>query len=269
MRGLSRRLTAQDGFSLIETLIGAAISVVIASAVAVGLIQNNDSALATQRQTQLVAALQSRIESIHQLLSEDYSKNGFAAIALSSNPAKGKDSTLPHSPGDPNDFITGYEANYEATAGKEPYEGFLIEKNYSNTEQGLVTGATAKGEQLQVDPTNGKIAPESFFDVTTGSSYTSETEVLATKDPYAVVNTYVTLASEDVAQITGNCPTSPGTGSTAGDARRIIIVARLHPANSQASADLMPQYTTTLLTNPTPANQCQHASGITLGLPIP
>jgi type II secretory pathway pseudopilin PulG len=259
-----RQLTAQDGFSLVEALLGAAVSVLVAGAVAVGLVQNNDSALATQRQSQLVAVLQARIEWVHQLLSENYTSTGFGAIALSQNPKQGKDPTLPtlpRDPSDPNDFITNYSSGWQVKPEeKNDYEGFLIEKNYGNTEQGYVSGATSKGEQLVVDSTNGKIPPENFVDITTGETSTSETEVVAKGHPYAVVNTYVTLASEDVSKVEGGCPTTAGTGSTAADARRIVVAARYHAPNG-VSADSMPQYATTLLTNPTPSNQCQNAQG--------
>jgi type II secretory pathway pseudopilin PulG len=270
MKGRARELSAQDGVSLVEVMVGALITALIAGAVAVALVNSNDSALATQRQAQLVAALQNRMEWIHQLFSETYTSTGFAAVALSQNPHKGKDSSLPRAPEDPNDFIVGYDPNYQTAAAKKPYEGFLIEKNYNGTEQGLVTNASAEGEQLQVDSASGKITSESLVDPATGKTFKSEEEALASGRPYAIVNTYVTLATEDVSQVPGGCLTSAGAGSTAGDARRIIIAARLHPPESQARSYSAPQYATTLLTNPTPSSQCQHAYGLVVPtLPVP
>jgi type II secretory pathway pseudopilin PulG len=268
MKGRARELAAQDGVSLVEVMVGALITALVAGAVAVALVNSNDSALATQRQAQLVAVLQNRMEWIHQLFSETYPSAGFAAVALSQNPPKAKDASLPRDPEDPNDFIVGYDPNYQTPAAKKPYEGFLIEKNYNGTEQGLVTNASAEGEQLQVESASGKIASVSFFDPTTGEKYNSEEAAVASGRPFAIVNTYVTLASEDVSQVAGGCATPSGTGSTAADARRVIIAARLHPPNSGAKSYSAPQYATTLLTNPTPSSQCQHASGLILP-PLP
>src|SRR5205807_2006729 len=106
------QLADERGISLIEVIMGVAITVRIAGAMAVGLVQNNDSALATQRQAQLVSVLQDRIEWVHQLLSEDYASTGFASVALSSGPSKGEQSSLPTNPPDPNDFIADYNASW-------------------------------------------------------------------------------------------------------------------------------------------------------------
>jgi Tfp pilus assembly protein PilW len=270
MRPRPRRLTAQGGFSLVEVTIGMAITVVVAAGVAVGLIQNNDSALATQRQAQMIAVLQNRVEWVHQLLTEDYTSTGFATLALSSNPAKGEHAVLPADPSDPNDFITNYTPEYQTATSKKPYESFLVEKNYNGTSAGVVSGSSSEGETLEVDPTNGKVPAVSYVDLGSGSGtgigtvYTAAGSVPA-GHAYAIVNTYVTIDPEVATTINGGCPTTAGTGSTEGDARRIIVAARYEPANSQATADSTPQYATTLLTNPTPGNQCQHATGFKAG----
>jgi type II secretory pathway pseudopilin PulG len=260
--GRTRQLASQEGISLIEVIVGAFVSIVVAAAVATGLVQNNDSALATQRQTELLSVLQARVEWVHQMLTENYSSVGFSAVALSSNPEKGKGYPPATSPTNPNDFITHWESGYTTVIGKNDSEGFLIEKNYSNTGQGLVSGQTSDGEQLMVEPANGKIPAENFVDITTGTAYPTK-EKLPAGDPYAIVNTYVTLVPEDASQVAGGCNTPSGTGSTAGDARRIIVVARYEPPSPQYNADSKPQYATTLLTNPTPSNQCQTATGLT------
>jgi type II secretory pathway pseudopilin PulG len=251
-------LSTEQGFSLVEAIVGAMISALIAGAVAMGLVESNDSSLATQRQTQLVSVLEARIEWIHQLLAQEYTTNGFGVIALSTNPPKGKDNSLPVDPTDPNDFVVHHNESYKTEAGKKTWEGFLIEKNYNNTEKGVISGASAtEGEQLDVDANNGKIPGENFVDLTTEKTYTTEKEAAGSGHPYAVVNTYVTLDPEDVSEVTGGCNTTAGTESTAEDARRVIVAARYHPAGEGVLADTTPQYVTTLLTNPTPSNQCQ------------
>src|SRR4029077_4167011 len=129
---------AQDGLTLIEVLLGMAVMVVIAGAIAIGLVLNNDSALGVQRQAQLLAALQNRIEYVHQVLVENYASNGFAAISLSSNPHEPKDKVLPNNPTDPNDFISNWEATYSTGAGGA--EAFRIESNYNSSSEGTVQG---------------------------------------------------------------------------------------------------------------------------------
>jgi hypothetical protein len=250
---------------LVEALMGALLSVLIAGAVAMGLVEGNDSSLATQRQTQLVSVLEARIEWIHQLLAQEYTTTGFAAIAMSSDPEKPKDASLPRDPADPNDFILHWNQSFKT---KEKGEGsrdtFLIEKNYNNTEQGIISGSSANGEELDVDPASGKIPTENFVDLATEKTYSTKEAAAASGHPYAVVNTYVTLDTQDVSQVTGGCNTNAATGSTAEDARRVIVAARYHPAGEGVLADSTPQYVTTLLTNPTPSNQCQNAEGFTI-----
>ena len=265
MNRARRRLGAEEGFSLIEVLVGAMITITIAGAMAIGLVNNNDSALGTQRQAQLVAVLQARIEWVRQILLESYPSKGFSAVALSQNPAKGEHATLPTTPTDPNDFITHWSSGYNTATSGIPLEGFLIEKNYNGTSEGVVTGASSEGETLQVDTTNGMVPPVSYIDLATGTSYSSASSVPSTHS-YAIVNTYVTLASEVAPAVPVNCPTTAGTGSDAADTRRIIVAARLVPANAQTNADLAtPQYATTLLTNPTPSNSCQTSLAGPLG----
>jgi type II secretory pathway pseudopilin PulG len=260
------KLSAQDGFSLIEALIGMAITISIATAMAVGLINNNQSALGTQRQAQLVAVLQDRTEWVRQLLRESYSSKGFDAVALSQNPEKGSDSTLPGDPADPNDYISNWTSGYAtAEAGAKP-EGLRIEKNYNNSNEGVIANVASEGETLEVDPVNGKVPPVSYVDLATGKSYSAAGEV-PSGDSYAIVNTYVTLAKEVVTSSEASCPTTAGTGSNAGDARRVIVAARLVPPGGVVNG-AKPQYATTLLTNPTPSNQCQAASGLRFGFNI-
>jgi Tfp pilus assembly protein PilW len=255
MSGPAPRFGAQEGLSLVEVMIGMAVSIVIASAMALGLISNSNSALGTQRQAQLLAIVQDRIEWVHQLLRESYASKGFSAVALSSNPEKGKDyPSVPTDPTDPNDFIV----NWNSSASSE---GFLIEKNYNGTAEGYVGKSTSEGETLEVDGTNGKVPAVSYVDLTTGASYSSASSV-PSPDSYAIVNTYVTVANEVVSSAVSSCPTGASGGSTTTDARRVIVAARLVPAGSSNADVATPQYATTLLANPTPSNTCQSATGL-------
>lgn len=255
-------LGSHAGFSLIEVLIGTFITIVIASAMALGMANNEESALATQRQAQVVAVLQDRIEWVRQLLRESYTSKGFSAVALTQNPAKPEQSTLPTDPSDPDDFLTHYSTTYTTAGASGTPEGFLVEKNYNNTSEGVVKNTSSEGETLEVDPTNGQIPPVSYIDVVTGKSFSAASEVPA-GDTYATVNTYVTLAKEVVSSAESSCTTTADTGSTTTDARRVVVAARIIPAGSGTYAG-KPQYSTTLLTNPIPSNQCQAATGLPL-----
>jgi type II secretory pathway pseudopilin PulG len=262
MSAPGRALGSEQGLTLIEVLIGTMIMVAIAAAMAMGLINNEESALATQRQAQVVTVLQDRTEWVRQLLRESYTSKGFSAVALTQNPAKGEQSSLPSNPPDPNDYITHYGGSGYTTAGASGTpEGFRIEKNYNNIGEELVKGATSDGETLEVDPTNGKVPPVSYVDLLTGKSFTSEAEVPA-GHPYAIVNTYVTVAKEVVSSAESSCTTTAGTGSNSNDARRVIVAARIHPSGPSNADVSTPQYATTLLTNPIPSNQCQSSTGL-------
>ncbi|MDQ6779311.1 MAG: hypothetical protein M3071_24495 [Actinomycetota bacterium] len=263
----ARHFGDQSGDTLIEVLVATLMLVLIVSAVAGMMITNNKAALGNQRQTQLISVLQQRIEYVHQVLTQNYSALGFAAIALSSNPAPGVDSTPPSDATDPNDFITPYVSGFTTAGGGTP-EKFLIESNYNHTSEGTIDGGTTDAETLQVDPTNGKIAPVTYVDLATGASSLSAP---TNGDPYATVYTYVTQAVTGVNASLSACTTTAGVaGSTIGDARRVIVAARLYtpPGRVDNIGSKFPQYASTLLNDPVPANACQGATGLRIGLNI-
>jgi type II secretory pathway pseudopilin PulG len=266
-----RRIGHEAGDTLIEVVVATLVLVVIIGAVVGMMLTNDKSTLGNQRQTQLIAVLQQRIEYVHQVLAQNYSSLGFAAIALSSNPAQGTDVTTPSNPTDPNDFITPYVSNF-ATSTSSTAEKFLIESNYNKISEGTIDGGTTYSEELQVDSTNGKIAPVVYVDISTGTVYTSLSSV-PTGDPYATVYTYVTQAVTGVSTTLSSCSTGTA-GSTTGDARRIIVAAKMYTPTTGTvqRADNIgskyPQYSTTLMTDPIPANTCQGASGLRIGLNI-
>ncbi|MGI8558889.1 MAG: PulJ/GspJ family protein [Solirubrobacteraceae bacterium] len=252
-----------SGFTMIEVLVAMFLSLVVVGAAAAALVSNDDSALGTQRQSQLVAALQARVELVHQLVTQ----YGFSALALGANPLAAVDATLPSNPNDPNDFITSYASGFNTSTSATP-ENFLIEKNYNSTGEGTVDGGTTFAEELEVDTTNGKIAPVTYFDLSNGTSYASQGSV-PSGDTYATVHTYVTLTS--VGTNSSSPPTCPAgsAGSTVGDARRVVVAAVLSAVSGHANTgSTHPVYTTTLFGNPIPNNACQSASGLRLGFNI-
>ena len=245
---------------MVEVLVGAVMAALVIGAVAMGMVSNSDSALATQRQAQLVAVVQNRMENIRQLFAQNYASSGFSSLALSENPTKGADASLPKSPADPNDFITPYVSGYN-TATSGTTEGFLLEKNYNATTEGTIDGGSTLTETLQVDTTKGRIAPVTYVDLSTGTSYSSAASV-PSGHTYAIVNTYITLSKVMTSTSSTSCSTTSGTGSNASDARRVIVAARLSSATAHTNlGSRTPQYATTLLTNPIPSNQCQAAAG--------
>jgi type II secretory pathway pseudopilin PulG len=246
--------------TMVEVLVGAVLSALVIGAVAVGMASNSDSALATQRQAQLLAVLQSRMENVRQLFAQNYTATGFASLALSENPKKGEDASLPKSPTDPNDFITPYVSGYN-TATSGTTEGFLIEKNYNATGEGTVDGGSTFTETLQVDTTNGRIAPVVYVDLTTGTSYSSAASV-PSGHTYAIVNTYITITKVMTSTSSTSCATTSGTSSNASDARRVIVAARLSSATAHKNlGSRTPLWATTLIANPIPSNQCQPSAG--------
>jgi Tfp pilus assembly major pilin PilA len=259
-------LTAQDGLTLIEVLIGMVIIISVVGAIAIGLVTNNESALGVQRQSQLLAVLQNRIEYVHQVLVENYASKGFAAISLSSNPPDGTQHPLPNDPSDPNDFITEWESGYTTSKGGQ--ESFRIERNYNNTAEGSIETVEGGQESLEVDPTNGKIAPVVYVDFATGETSTSGPNFPSTH-LYATVNTYVTLTKALTPSGGTSCSNTYGTGSDANDARRLVVAARLSAPGSHPLGSNSPQYATTVLTNPIPSNQCQGATGLTISPGVP
>jgi hypothetical protein len=261
-------MASEEGVTMIEVLVGAVCAVAVVTAVALGLASNNTAALATQRQAQLVAVLQARMENLHQLFTETYAKNGFSAFSLSKNPAQGEDSSLPKNPKDPNDFITPYVPSYEWNNGVSSPEKFLIENNYNNTSEGTVENGHTS-ETLLVEPSIGRVAPVVYVDLTTGKTYGASGEV-PSGDPYAIVNTYITIATQAETSSSTSCPTTNGTGSNAADTVRVIVAARLAPVSGRPELGApTPQYSTTLFANPVPANQCQSADGPHIGLNLP
>jgi type II secretory pathway pseudopilin PulG len=261
-------LADERGMTLIEVVIAVFLSALIFGALASAMVSNNRSALGSQRQTQLLSVLQQRIEYVHQTLTQNYAATGFAALALSSNPAQGLDSPLPAAPADPNDYITPYVAGF-VTATSGTAENYLVEKNWDVSAEGTIDGGTTYKEELDVDPTNGKVTPVVYVDLTTDTTYTSASNVPA-GDPYATVYTYITLPTVGLNAALSACPSTLGTGSATADARRVIVAAVMHTSTGLSDVGPNgPQYASTLLTAPIPTNQCQGATGLRIGLNIP
>jgi type II secretory pathway pseudopilin PulG len=245
------RAREQEGFTLIEVLVAAFLTLVILGAMVASLAAGQNGSYAAQRESELVEAANQQLESVRQLVKLD----GFSALALSSLPAAASSATLKfHSttPLDPNSFVT--------TCGAT--DAYEIEANYDSTGSGLVSTLPAEAPcaTAGLEPliTGGQLSPAPTA-VTIGGM---------------TVNLY-----EYVTETSVGCNSSFGNGSCTDDARRVIVAA----VDAQAQADCSsattpnlcaqsgdaPVYLSTIFTNPTPSNANFDSSvGITLGVQL-
>ncbi|MEA2355034.1 MAG: hypothetical protein QOD61_1163 [Solirubrobacteraceae bacterium] len=226
----------ERGFTLVEVLVTMMVTLLVIGGIATTFVQNNDSALAGQRQAQLLSVAQQQIEKVRNTVSQ----YGFSALALSAKPAAPTDAVLPTSPTDPNDFIKNWSSSSPS---------YLIETNYNQTTPGQISSAPSTGEPLEIDTTTpGRITPK-----TTGVAVGSGT---------ATVYTYVT-------QATVPCNTTVLGGCSADDVRRVIVAVLLdNTTGSQSIGPNTPVYMSTIFSNPIPSNQPSSAIGLRLGLNI-
>jgi type II secretory pathway pseudopilin PulG len=226
----------ERGFTLVEVLVTMMVTLLVIGGIATTFVQNNDSALAGQRQAQLLSVAQQQIEKVRNTVS----RYGFSALALNAKPAAPTDAVLPTSPTDPNDYIKNWSSVSPS---------YLIETNYNQSTSGQITSAPSTGEPLEIDTTTpGQISPKATG-VTVGSGT-------------ATVYTYVT-------QATVPCNTTVLGGCAADDARRVTVAVLLdNTTGSQSIGPNTPVYMSTIFSNPIPSNQPSSAIGLRLGLNI-
>jgi type II secretory pathway pseudopilin PulG len=240
------RLRSSAGFTLVEVMAALFVVLAVIGALALVLATNDSSSLASQLQISRLSVLQQQIERVRNVVSQ----YGFGALALNADPSAPTVSPLPNDPTDPNDFITGYGTSNES---------FLVENNYNNTSEGLISDAP-NGEPI-LDPTTGatggQVSPIQCVELSNPGSSTSCTALATGTDSYASVYTYVTQTS------TVGC--SGPSGSCNGDARRVIVAVLLHNPASPSRRDIgpnTPTYSTTVITNPVASDQLNQASGL-------
>jgi prepilin-type N-terminal cleavage/methylation domain-containing protein len=238
-----QRLRGEHGFTMIEVLIAAVISVTVIGAGAALFSTGNDSSLASQRQTELISVADQQIENIRQAAKT----SGFAALTMKSAPAAGTNSTLTYSSAthtDPNDFVSN------STGCGTSNAGYLIEANYDSSSEGIApglaswTGCTTGAEPLVVQ-SGGIVTPKQT--VTVGSDT-------------ATVYSYVTDTYIGCSSALGNC------SAAAGDARRVIVAVLLNNGGRHDIGQSSPVYVSSIFTNPVPTNQVNSSIGLTLGV---
>jgi hypothetical protein len=254
LRRAARRASAENGDTLLEVIVGAALGLIVVGGLAVAFAKGNDSSLGSQRETTLIEAANQEMQVIRQ----DVKVNGFSALGMQSAPPAASSASLKYdsaTPLDPDSFVT-------TCSGTQEYE---IENNYDNTAGGLVSSlptespCTTAGEEPLLTDTSLGIAngfvPTNPQIVTAGSM---------TIDLY-----------EFVTQTNVGCNTSYGGCGT--DARRVVVAAVDSQAAAACSSAVAskdrcvigadaPVYVTTIFTNPVPTNSPDSSVGITLGL---
>jgi type II secretory pathway pseudopilin PulG len=246
--GIRTRRVGDAGFTIVEVMVAAMIAVIVIGASAMLFSKGSASSVASQRQSELIAVADQQIEQIRQQLKTN--PNGFSALAMSTAPAAGTNSTEAGNSGthtDPNDFVVSSSGCGSSNAG------YLIESNYDNTSEGVDasvpswTGCPAGAEPLAVQ-TGGIVTPKQ-----TGVTVGSDT---ATVYRY-VSDTYVGCSSS-----LGSCT------SAAGDVRRVTVAVLLDNHGRSDIGPNSPVYLTTMFANPVPTNQVNSSIGLTLGASI-
>ncbi|MEA2156914.1 MAG: hypothetical protein QOE11_3054 [Solirubrobacteraceae bacterium] len=227
-------LRGQDGFTLIEVVIAAAIGIVIVLAIAGTLDKGILNSLGHQRQAATVTIAQREIEKVRQIVAQ----YGFDALALNGPVGTPTAGALASSPSNPDDFVVTASNTYK------------IMEDPHNTGRGVAATTPAAGEPLIIGgggsyPTPGQVVP-------------STTEVSG--GVTAKVYRYVTRRTE--ACVTGN--------NCDGDSRRVTIA--VVPTNNPSTKELQalkPFYFSTVINNPVPKDaDGQPGSGLRIGVNI-
>ncbi|MEA2159113.1 MAG: hypothetical protein QOD66_1493 [Solirubrobacteraceae bacterium] len=233
----------EQGFTMLEVLVAALISAIIIGAGAELFSVGDDSSLAAQRQSALIAVADQQIENIRQSVKT----GGFASLAMSTAPAAPSNSTLSYSSTahtDPNDFVSSSSGCGATNAG------YLIEANYDSTSEGIApgvapwSGCTTGAEPLMVQ-SGGIVTPK-------------QTNVPLGSDT-ATVYTYVTETYVGCSSSLGSCT------AAAGDARRVIVAVLPNNGGRYDIGQNSPVYLSTIFTNPVPTNQVNNSIGLTVG----
>jgi prepilin-type N-terminal cleavage/methylation domain-containing protein len=235
-------LRDEQGFTMIEVLIAAVISVTVIGAGAALFSTGNGSALASQRQGELISVADQQIENIRQAVKV----NGFAALTMKTAPASGTNSSLSYSSAthtDPNDFVSN------STGCGTSNAGYLIEANYDSSTEGLAPGvASWTGCAMGAEP----------LVVQAGGIVTALQTVTVGSDT-ASVYTYVTDTYIGCSSALGSCT------AAAGDARRVVVAVLLNNGGRHNIGQNSPVYVSSIFTNPVPTNQINSSIGLTVG----
>lgn len=249
----------EAGFTLIEVVVAAGLSALVIGASAALFVNGDNSALASQRQSQLLAVANQQIEQVRQLVKT----TGFSGLAMSCDPSSS--ACVPVPTGGVNGTLSGSSTVFtdpnhwvaSSSGCGTSSEGFYIESNYDNSTEGALanvypwTGCPTGAEPLYIQG-GGFVTP--YHTVTVGSGSATVYEY--------VTETYVGCASQSVNSSLSAC----GTATNA-DARRLVVA--VVPNNGALNqGPNAPQVVSTIFTNPVPSNQVNTSIGLTLGLQL-
>jgi prepilin-type N-terminal cleavage/methylation domain-containing protein len=233
----------QSGFTLIEVIVAAMLAAIVIGAGAALFTTGDVSALAAQRQSELIAVADQQIEAIHEAVKVD----GFSALAMQTLPAAGSNSTLSYSSTthtDPDDFVSSSTGCGTSSAG------YMIEANYDDTAQGTAPG---------VSSWSGCPAGAEPLVVASGGIVTAKQTGVTVGSDTATVYTYVTDTYVGCSSSLGSC------SSATGDARRVVVAVLLNNSGNHTISQSSPVYVSTIFTNPVPSNQVNSSIGLTVG----
>jgi hypothetical protein len=143
------------------------------------------------------------------------------------------DATIPATPANASDFITGY-----GTSGAS----LQVKANYHDT-----TSSTLAAEALVFDVSNGRVSPYS-------------TSVPAGGGATATVWRFVAQRAEACNASLGACT---------GDSRRIVVAVSIDNATSSSNiGPNTPIYVATVIDRPLPSNSASQGNGLRIGVQI-
>jgi type II secretory pathway pseudopilin PulG len=229
------RSSAEDGFTLVEVVIAATLSIIAVLAIGGTLSKSVFNSLGHQRQAATLAIAQREVEQIRQIVAT----YGFDGLALSAQPGSPTAGALASNPDNPDDFVSASGTTYK------------IMENFHTTGGGVATGTPAAGEPLIVHTaaaypaTPGRVAP-----LSTGVSSGTVT---------ANVYRYVTQRTEA-------CATANACN---GDSRRVVIAVVPTGSVTSELQTKKPFYFMTVINNPVPLDSVATPStGLRIGVTI-
>jgi Tfp pilus assembly protein PilW len=222
----------EHGFTMIEALVAMALALVVIGALAALFANNQNSSLATQRQSELVTVAQQQIEQLR----EQVKVNGFSALAMTSAPGASVDLT------NPDYYVTDSAKSYFIAANWNAFNGTT---GGAAANIASYSGGISAGSEPLCTSAAGVVAPTAQT-VTEGSN-TVQVWTIVTQTNVGVTPTTATPCSDD--------------------ARRVIVAVKfVNPSTAKNTGPNTPLYVSTIFTNPVPTSQVGGAVGLSLGV---
>lgn len=275
-----RACASEDGFTLIEVLVAALMLVLVVSAATVMFADGSDTAVASQRESQLISVADQQLE----LIRQEVKTEGFGALAMNTTP-----SALPSAYAytsysstidtDPNSFVVA-----KSGCGASSDE-FKIEANYDNTGEGQPVDPQNTSQNASLPWSNCDAGAEPLEIIpSTSLAFVTPQQTVSVGTDTAIVDTYVTdtyvgcntnfsgcpaTTSGSIACSSTSFPTvSIPSSTTCSDARRVIVAVVMDRHGRYNIGPTAPVYVSTVFTNPSPSNTPTNSLGINLGVQL-